>query len=147
MFQWVRSLQRLDGRAGGADQLADLAVRKLRMVADQPGDAVGLVLALGDRRVARPLGAHRLVGLAVHPELVIGIGLAALDLVLGELARAQRIAAGELGGGGVVGDRLHFEDVQAAKFGDLLEGERAVVDQPGSGRVGHERLGQLVLQK
>ena len=55
---------RLDGRAGGADQLADLAVGQLGMVADQPGDAVRLVLALGDGRVARPLGAHRLVGLA-----------------------------------------------------------------------------------
>ena len=33
------------------------------------------------------------------------------------------------------------------KFGDLLEGQSGIVDQPGSGRVGHERLGQLVLQK
>ena len=83
----------------------------------------------------------------MHPELVIGIVLAAVDLVQGELARAQRVAAGELGRGGIVGDRLHLEDVQAAEFGDLLEGERRVVDQPGSGRVGHERLGQVVLQK
>ena len=78
---------------------------------------------------------------------IVGIGLAALDLLLGELARAQRIAAGQLGRGGVVGDRLHLEDVQAAEFGDLLEGERGVVDQPGSGRMGHERLGHVIFSK
>ena len=85
--------------------------------------------------------------LAVHPELVIGVVLTALDLLESEFARAQRVAAGQLGRGGIVGDRLHFEDVQAAKFGDLLKGQSGVVDQPAGGRVGHERLGQLVLQK
>ena len=63
------------------------------------------------------------VGLAVHLQLVGGIVLALVDLLLRQLARAQRIAAGQLGRGGVVGDRLHLEDVQPAKFGDLLEGE------------------------
>ena len=64
-----------------------------------------------------------------------------------QFAGAQRIAPGELGGGGIVGDRLHFQDVQAAKFGDLLEGERGVVDQPGGGRVRHERLGHYRISK
>jgi hypothetical protein len=42
---------------------------------------------------------------------------------------------------GVVGDRLHFEDVEPAEFGDLLEGERAVLDQPRGGRMRHQGLG------
>jgi hypothetical protein len=66
-----------------------------------------------------------------------GVVLALLDLLLGQLARADRVATGQLGRGGIVGDRLHLEDVEAAEFGDLLEGERAVVDQPRSGRMGH----------
>ena len=47
---------RPDGGAGGTDQLADLAIRHFGMIADDPGDSVGLVLALGHRRVARALG-------------------------------------------------------------------------------------------
>ena len=139
--------KRLDGGAGGADQLADLAVGKLGVVADQPGDAVRLVLPLGDRRVARALGTHGLIGLAVHLKPIIRVVLAAVDLLQRQLARAQGIAAGQLGRGGIVGDRLHLEDMKAAKFGDLLEGQRSVVDQPGGGRVRHERLGHGILQK
>ena len=104
---------------------------------------VRLVLALGDRRVARPLGAHRLVRLLLHLQLVDGVALPLLDLLEGEFARTQRIAPGELGRGGVVGDRLHFQDVQAAKFGDLLEGQRRVLDKPAGRRMGHERLSHL----
>ena len=76
-----------------------------------------------------------------------GVGLAAVDLLLVQFAGADRIASGQLGRGGVVGDRLDLEDVQPAEVRDLIERERGVVDQPGSGRVRHERLGQLVLQK
>src|SRR5690625_5145810 len=45
---------RLDGRTGRADQLGDLAVLHLRVVADEPGDCSRAILTLGDRRVARP---------------------------------------------------------------------------------------------
>jgi hypothetical protein len=31
--------------------------------------------------------------------------------------------------------------VEAAEFGDLLERQRTIFDQPGGGRMGHERLG------
>src|SRR2546423_5594333 len=54
-----------DGGAGGADQLADLAVGNLGMVADYPGNAVGLVLALRHRRVARAAGPPGRGGLLV----------------------------------------------------------------------------------
>ena len=33
------------------------------------------------------------------------------------------------------------EQVHAAELGDLLERERRIVDQPNSGRLGHERVG------
>ena len=66
---------------------------------------------------------------------------AALDFLMVELAGADRVAPGQLGRSGIIGDRLDLEDVEPAKFGDLLERQRAVVDQPGGGRMGHERLG------
>src|SRR3546814_11284607 len=46
-----------DRGLGRAEQARHLCVRQLGMVAYQPGDAVGLVLTLGDRGVARTLGA------------------------------------------------------------------------------------------
>jgi hypothetical protein len=55
--------------------------------------------------------------------------------------RAYGIAASQFGRRRIVCDRLDFQDMQAAEIGDLLKAERGVVDQPGSGRVGHERLG------
>jgi hypothetical protein len=33
--------------------------------------------------------------------------------------------------------------MEAAEFGDLLEGERGIVDQPGGGRMRHERLSHV----
>jgi len=53
----------------------------------------------------------------------------------------DRIAPGVLRAGEIVGHCLHFEDVQAAELGDLLEAERGVVDEPRSGRVRHQRGG------
>ena len=39
-----------------------------------------------------------------------------------------------------VGDALHLEGVEAAELGDLVEGQRGVVDQPDGGRARHDRL-------
>src|SRR3546814_4038051 len=50
---------RVDRVAGGANQLADGAVRHFGMVLQNPGDAVGLVLALADRGVARAAGDRK----------------------------------------------------------------------------------------
>src|SRR3546814_1497213 len=47
---------RVDRVARRADQLADGTVRHFGMVLQNPGDAVGLVLALADRGVARAAG-------------------------------------------------------------------------------------------
>ena len=75
MFQWRAVADRGDRRARGADQLADLPVGDLGMVLDDPGDSVRLVLALGDRRVARSLGAADCFGRLVHLERVVGVVL------------------------------------------------------------------------
>ena len=54
---------------------------------------------------------------------------------------AHRVAAGIFGAGGVIRDGLNLEDVQAAKFGDLVKAEGGVVDQPAGRCMGHEWLG------
>ena len=107
----------------------------------------GALMALTPIYLVRVLDAPPgLVGLLQEAKAIARIGLAAVDLLLVELARPDRVAASELGRRRVVGDRLDLQDVEPAEFGDLLEGERGVVDQPGSGRMGHERLGHLSLQ-
>jgi hypothetical protein len=58
---------RRDRRLGGADQLGDLSVGQLGMILGQPGDRVRLVLALGDRRVARPAMPRELLRCAIVP--------------------------------------------------------------------------------
>ena len=50
--------QRGDRGAGGADQLGDLAIGYFGVIAQDPRDAIRLVLPLGNRRVARPLRAR-----------------------------------------------------------------------------------------
>jgi hypothetical protein len=72
---------------------------------------------------------------------MIRVGLAAIELVLGQFAVAHRIAAGQLGGGGIIGNRLHFKDMQAAEGGNLFKGQRRIVDQPGGRRMRHQRMG------
>src|SRR3546814_16732801 len=72
---------RLDRRARGADQHTDLPVGDLGVVADDPRNAVGLVLALGNGGVARPLGATHLFGAFRTLEPVTGNGLALDDLL------------------------------------------------------------------
>ena len=67
--------------------------------------------------------------------VLLGLG----DLLAGELAGGDRVHALDAVGDVAVGDALHFEHVQAAELGDLLEGERGVVDQPDGGRLGHQR--------
>ena len=65
--------------------------------------------------------------------------LGLLDLLAGQLARADRIEALDAGGDFAVGDALHLERVQLTEIGDLVEGERGILHQPDSGRLGHQR--------
>ena len=132
-----------DRRLGGADQLHDVGIGQFGMVAQQPIDRVRLVLALGNRRIAR-----RLLGLDVrhlvfrrrHLELQLGIFLGLFDLVMGELAGGDRVDALDSLGHVLVRNTLHLEGMHADELGDLLEGERGVVDQPDGGRLGHQGL-------
>ena len=117
------------------------------MIADHPGNAVGLVRPLRHRRVARPLGAADLLWSFEDLQAIIGVRLPLVDFGLGQFVRADRVATGQLGRGGVIGDGLDFQDMQAAKFGDLLKAERCIVDESGRGRVRHERLGHGKLLK
>src|SRR5690606_33968996 len=63
---------RIDRVARGPDQLADLCVGNFWVVAQDPGDAVGLVLPLRDRRVARPLGPTDVDRGALHLQAIVG---------------------------------------------------------------------------
>ena len=144
MFQWVRSrIAAMVVRVVPISLLIWPSVTSgwLRMIQAIPS---GLSWRLRNRRVARALGAAHRVGRLVHLQPVVGVLLALLDFLVGQLAGADRVAAGQLGRRGVVGDRLHLEDVKAAEFGDLLEGQRTVLDQPGGGRMGHQGLGHWV---
>src|SRR3546814_5479242 len=95
---WSSDVCSSDLVAGGADQLADGAVRHFGMVLQNPGDAVGLVLALADRGVARAAGAaDRVLPLHAHLQLVFGVFLTLFNLVHRQFVRAHRIAAGIFG--------------------------------------------------
>src|SRR5579859_2364127 len=76
-----------NGVLGGADQLAELGVGQFRVVLQEPGDGVRLVLALGYRGVAGALGLGMSDGLS-HEQAQMGriIGFAALNLFASHLA-------------------------------------------------------------
>src|SRR5579864_8364686 len=127
------------GGLGGADQLRDLPVAELRMVLQEPGDRIGLVLPLGDRRVAGALVLHQRNRLRLLAELQAcrRVGLAAPDFLGGELAVGDRIEPLHLRRDLAVGDRLYFERMQPAELGDLVEGKARVLDQPDGRRLRH----------
>jgi hypothetical protein len=75
-----------------------------------------------------------------HLEAQLGILLGLFDLLAGQLAGGHRVLALDALGHVFVGDAFHFQRMQAAEIGDLLEGERGVVDQPDGGRLGHQRF-------
>ena len=131
----------LDGGLGGADQLDDVGIGEFGVVAQDPIDRVGLVLALRHGRVARRLllldGGHLVLGRG-HLEAELGVRLGRLDLLAGELAGGDGVQPLDALGHVLVGDALHLERMQAAEIGHLLEGERGVVDQPDGGRLGHQ---------
>ncbi len=132
-----------DGRLGRADQPHDCAVLQLRMVAHEPENGVGAVLAPRHRRVARAALLLRLrhaqLGMGeLQPRSLVGFG--ALDLVAGELAGEDRVEPLDALRRVTVGDRLYFERVQLAEIGDLIERQGRVLDQPDGGGFRHQRL-------
>jgi hypothetical protein len=105
MFQWLRS------------RIAAMVVR-----------VVPISLEIAPSVISGWL--RMIVRLLEEAKAIVGIVLAEVDLFLGKLAGTNRVAAGQLGRGGVVGDRLDLEDVKAAELGYLLEGKSGVIDQP-----------------
>ena len=69
---------------------------------------------------------------------VAGVCLTLGDLLAGQLATGDRVKALDALGHVAVGDALHFEFVEVAEFGDLLEGKGGVLNQPDCGRLGHQ---------
>src|SRR3546814_19009715 len=116
-------------------QLADGTVRHFGMVLQNPGDAVGLVLALADRGVARAAGAaDRVLPLHAHLKLIFGVVLTLLDFFHRQFVSAPRFAAGIFRRRGFGGDRLPSADLDAQNLRDMNEGAAGVVAPPRGGR-------------
>ena len=73
-----------------------------------------------------------------HLEAVAWILFGLLDFLARELAGQHRVETFDAGGDLAIGNALHLQRVQMAEFGDLLEAERGVVDQPYGSRLGHQ---------
>jgi len=132
----------LDGRLGGTDEPHDLAVLELGVISHQPENGVRTILPARHRGVARALFLLRLrepdLGVEqLEPVSRIGNGL--LDLLAAKLPGLDRIEALDALRCVTVGDRLHLERVELAEFGDLIERERGVLDQPDGGGFRHQR--------
>ena len=114
------------------------------MVAQYPGNAIGLVLTLGHRRITRALGpADRLAALG-DLQRIVGIGLALANFLDREFVRPHGIARGIFDARRIIGDSLDLQHVQAAEIRDLGEAEGGILDQPASSGMRHKRLGQGV---
>ena len=133
---------RFDGRLGGADQAADLGITEFGIALQEPGDSVGPVLPLRDRRVAGALLAdlRERDRRFRHFQPGVGILFTLLDLRFADLAVGDRVEALHARRDLAVRDRLNLEDMKAAVVRDLIECQRRIVDQPNSGRLWHERL-------
>ena len=99
-------------------------------------------MASGRSRAAL-LGGLQHLGVAalLGDHAVGGILLGLLQLLAAELAVADRVGAADVAGDLAVGDAGDLKRVQAAEIGHLLERQRAVVDQPDGGGLGHQDVG------
>src|SRR5690606_30700294 len=69
----------------------------------------------------------------------LGVLLATLDFVAGQLPAGHRIETPDARADLAVRDALDLERMQAAELGDLLEGETGIVHQPDGSGLGHQR--------
>ncbi len=133
-----------DRRLRRADKAHDLAVLQFRVIAEQPEDGVRPLVAPGKRCVAgRLLGGGDLRDVDLHlrqAEDVVGVLLAALDFLAGELVGGDRVEALDALRDVSVGDAFDLQHMETAEGRDLLECERGIRDQPDGGRLGHQRL-------
>ncbi|MNR28361.1 hypothetical protein D3C85_1456830 [compost metagenome] len=114
------------------------------MVAHEPRDSVRAVLTTRHGRIfGAGLGRLQQFGVAADHGLhaVVGVVLRLLQLFARQLAARDRVHAADVAGHVAVGDAAHFQRVQAAEVGDLLERKRGVVHQPDRGGLGHQDVG------
>ncbi len=126
LFQWVRS--RTAAIVGLVVPISfEICVSDSSgWLLQQKGDRVRLVLALGDRRIARALVPEHLLRYRLRREFQprLRIGLTARDLLHGGLTVRHRVETLHLVGDLAVRDRLDLERMQLTEIGNLLEGER-----------------------
>jgi hypothetical protein len=114
---------RIDGGLGGAHQAHDLRVLEFRVVAHQPLDGIGALVAPRNRRTARAFalgGSNANLGLA-QLEAIVRVGLGLLDFFAGELAILDWVHTHDAAGHVAIGDALDLQRMQRAKGSDLLE--------------------------
>ena len=136
---------RLDGRLGRANQLADLAVGQFGVEFHQPQDRRRTVLPLGQRRITRTAAlflthSGRIV---FQCQFVHGIFLGRLDFLGRQLVVGDRIKALHTGRHIAIRNALHFQLMQFTKIGDLLEADGGVINQPNGGCFCHDRFGHF----
>jgi len=60
-----------------------------------------------------------------------------------QLSRGDGVDAFDPGCDLAIGDALNFQRMQVAESGDLVKGQRGVVDQPNGRRFRHQYFGHL----
>ncbi len=135
---------RVNRGAGRADQLANLGIGNFRMVTQQPCNPVWLVLTLGNRRITRTFGAADLIRAFLQLHAIFGIGFGLGDFIAGQFMRLHGITASIFGTSQIVRHRVHFQNVDAAKVGNLLKAQAGIVNQPACSCVRHQ-WGRFIL--
>jgi hypothetical protein len=120
-----------------ADEAHDLCVAQFGMASEQPENRVGAVVTARKRRVFRRAlglyGRHGDLGLG-QLQPVLGILLRTPDLVARQLARRNRVHTLDTRRDVSIGNAFDLKYMETAKFGDLVERQRCILDKPdGSG--------------
>jgi hypothetical protein len=77
-----------------------------------------------------------------EPEPMVRVSLTFSKLVTGELTGYDRIASDDALNPLIVCDGLHFERVELAEIGNLVERQSCIFNQPDCGRLRHKGLGR-----
>src|SRR5690606_18849949 len=112
------------------------------MIAHQPQNGVGPILALGNRGVTRSLAlGFRYPNLRLRkfqPDFRIGFSLG--DFLAGKLPGGDRVETLDALRGFAIGDGLYFKRMKLAELRDLVEAQCGIVDKPDGCRLRHEKL-------
>src|ERR1700730_10322406 len=130
----------LQRRFRSAGETHDLRILQLGMIAHQPENRIRTILPPRQWRVARAALAAwlRQADLRYRKlQMVLFIRFRRRDFLAGQLARRNRIMSPDPGGDFTVRDTLYLKRMKLAKIGDLLEGERCILDEPNRGGLGH----------